>query len=53
MALKLERVAIPGSTIVIDGWRLTAESGVGRRNRVATVLAEREASTESEAAADQ
>lgn len=53
MALKLERVAIPGSTIVIDGWRLTAESGVGRRNRVATVLAEREASTESEAADDQ
>lgn len=53
MALKLERVAIPGSAVVIDGWRLTAESGVGRRNRVATVLAEREVSTESEAANDQ
>lgn len=42
MALKLERVAIPGSEISIGGWRLVAESGVGRRNRVATVLAQRE-----------
>lgn len=53
MALKLERVAIPGSSIVIGGWRLTAESGVGRRNRVATVLAEREATTEEEIAENQ
>jgi CBS domain containing-hemolysin-like protein len=53
MALKLERVAIPGSVVVIDGWRLTAESGVGRRNRVATVLAEREISAEGEADEDQ
>ena len=41
MSLRLERVVIPGSAIVVSGWRLTAESGVGRRNRVATVLAER------------
>ena len=41
MSLSLERVVIPGSAIVVSGWRLTAESGVGRRNRVATVLAER------------
>jgi len=53
MALKLERVAIPGSAIVIAGWRLTAESGVGRRNRVATVLAEREIPVEAETAEDQ
>lgn len=53
MALKLERVAIPGSSIVIGGWRLTAESGVGRRNRVATVLAEREIPIEPEAEPEQ
>jgi len=53
MALKLERVAIPGSVVVIDGWRLTAESGVGRRNRVATVLAEREIPAEDETDEDQ
>jgi CBS domain containing-hemolysin-like protein len=53
MALKLERVAIPGSSIVIGGWRLTAESGVGRRNRVATVLAEREIPIEPEIETEQ
>ena len=30
--------ADPGSTVDLDGWRLTAESGAGRRNRIGTVL---------------
>jgi CBS domain containing-hemolysin-like protein len=41
LAKTLGRIPIAGSTIVIDGWRLTAERPVGRRHRIATVLATR------------
>ena len=41
MAKRLGRVPIPGATVDIDGWRLTAERGLDRRNRIATVLAMR------------
>ena len=41
MAKRLGRVPIPGATVDIDGWRLTAERGLDRRNRIATVLAVR------------
>jgi len=41
MAKRLGRVPIPGATVDIDGWRLTAERGIDRRNRIATVLAMR------------
>jgi hypothetical protein len=34
-------VPIPGATIDVDGWRLVAEQGVGRRNRIGSVLAVR------------
>lgn len=37
----LGRVPIPGSTISIAGFKLTAERPVGRRHRIATVLAEK------------
>ena len=40
MARRLGRVAIPGATVEVDGWTLTAEQGAGRRKRVGTVLAE-------------
>jgi hypothetical protein len=33
-------VALPGSSITIEGWVLTAEQAAGRRNRITTVLAE-------------
>ena len=39
MAKRLGRVPIPGATIEIDGWTLTAERGAGRRNRIGSVLA--------------
>jgi CBS domain containing-hemolysin-like protein len=39
MGKRLGRVPIPGATIDIDGWRLTAEQGVGRRNRIGSILA--------------
>ena len=39
LAKKLGRVPIPGSEITLDGWQLVAERPVGRRHRIATVLA--------------
>ncbi len=42
LAKRLGKVPIAGSTAVVDGWRLTAESAEGRRNRIASVLVERE-----------
>jgi len=39
MAKRLGRVPIPGASVDVDGWRLTAERGLNRRNRIATVLA--------------
>ena len=33
-------MALPGSSITIEGWVLTAEQAAGRRNRITTVLAE-------------
>jgi CBS domain containing-hemolysin-like protein len=41
LAERLGLVPIPGSMIEIGGYRLTAESTHGRRNRVSTVLIER------------
>ncbi|MEY4169900.1 MAG: hypothetical protein RLZ94_973 [Actinomycetota bacterium] len=39
MGKRLGRVPIPGATIDLEGWRLTAEQGMGRRNRIGSVLA--------------
>jgi CBS domain containing-hemolysin-like protein len=41
IAKHLGRIPIPGSTIIVPGWKLTAERPVGRRHRIATVLVER------------
>lgn len=41
IAKHLGRVPIPGSTITVPGWKLTAERPTGRRHRIATVLVER------------
>ena len=42
LAQVLGRVPIAGSTAVVNGLRLTAEPGSGRRNKIGTVLVERE-----------
>jgi CBS domain containing-hemolysin-like protein len=47
LAARLGRVPIPGSTIDVGEWRLTAESVAGRRNRVGKVVVEKVASDES------
>jgi CBS domain containing-hemolysin-like protein len=49
IAKRLGKVALPGASITIDGWRLTAEQAVGRRNRITTVLAQRIEEPEGEA----
>jgi CBS domain containing-hemolysin-like protein len=41
LAKHLGRVPLPGSTLEIAQWRLTAERPVGRRHRIGTVLAEK------------
>lgn len=41
IAKQLGRIPIPGSTISVPGWKLTAERPAGRRHRIITVLAER------------
>lgn len=43
MAKKLGRVPIAGSTILIEGWHITAERPQGRRRRISSVIVEREA----------
>jgi CBS domain containing-hemolysin-like protein len=51
LASALGRVPIPGATVTLGGLRFTAESGKGRRNRIATVLITREPALEPAAGA--
>ena len=48
MGKRLGRVPIPGASIDLDGWRLTAEQGMGRRNRIGSVFAVRVEDSEGE-----
>lgn len=47
MAKQLGRVPIPGSTIAVQGWNITAERPLGRRRRISSVIVERKTSPES------
>ena len=49
MGKRLGRVPIPGASVEIDGWVLTAERGAGRRNRIASVHAQHGSPTEGQA----
>jgi hypothetical protein len=42
MAKRLGIVPIPGATVDIDNWTLTAESTAGRRHRIDTVVISRD-----------
>ncbi len=42
MAKELGRVPIPGSEVLLHGWKITAERPIGRRHRIGTVLAEKQ-----------
>jgi CBS domain containing-hemolysin-like protein len=50
LASVLGRVPIPGAVVHVAGLQLVAESAAGRRNRIGTVLATREAPTDELAA---
>ncbi len=41
MGKVLGRVPIPGSTLALHGWQVTAEKPIGRRHRVGTILVEK------------
>jgi CBS domain containing-hemolysin-like protein len=53
IAKRLGKVALPGSSITIEGWVLTAEQAAGRRNRITTVLAEPLGQAQSEGEQEQ
>jgi CBS domain containing-hemolysin-like protein len=46
MAKRLGIVPIPGATVDIDSWKLTAESTAGRRHRIDTVVISRDSFVE-------
>jgi CBS domain containing-hemolysin-like protein len=53
MAKRADRVPIPGASVEVEGWTLTAERGEGRRNRIATVHAVPAVPTESDYVANE
>ena len=48
LAKQLDRVPIPGTSIVIEGWEFVAERAAGRRNKIGTILIRKNEATESE-----
>ncbi len=40
IAKRIGKVPLPGTSVILGGWRLTADQAAGRRNRLTTVLAE-------------
>jgi CBS domain containing-hemolysin-like protein len=48
LAKQLERIPIPGTSIVIEGWEFVAERAAGRRNKIGTILIRKNETTDSE-----
>ena len=48
LAKQLERIPIPGTSIVIEGWEFVAERAAGRRNKIGTILNRKSESPDSE-----
>ena len=48
LAKQLERIPIPGTSIVIGGWEFVAERAAGRRNKIGTILIRKSETTDSE-----
>ncbi len=53
IAKRLGKVALPGTSITVGDWVLTAEQAAGRRNRITTVLAEPVAREQASAGPEQ
>jgi CBS domain containing-hemolysin-like protein len=48
LAKQLERIPIPGTSIVIEGWEFVAERAAGRRNKIGTIFIRKSESPDSE-----
>jgi CBS domain containing-hemolysin-like protein len=48
LAKQLERIPIPGTSIVIEGWEFVAERAAGRRNKIGTILIRKNETTDSD-----
>ena len=48
LAKQLERIPIPGTSIVVEGWEFVAERAAGRRNKIGTILIRKSESPDSE-----
>jgi CBS domain containing-hemolysin-like protein len=48
LAKQLDRIPIPGTSIVIEGWEFVAERAAGRRNKIGTILIRKSESPDSE-----
>ncbi len=48
LAKQLERIPIPGTSIVIEGWEFVAERAAGRRNKIGTILIRKSETPDSE-----
>jgi CBS domain containing-hemolysin-like protein len=48
LAKQLERIPIPGTSIVIEGWEFVAERAAGRRNKIGTILIRKSESPDTE-----
>jgi len=48
LAKQLERIPIPGTSIVIEGWEFVAERAAGRRNKIGTILIRKNETTDYE-----
>jgi len=48
LAKQLERIPIPGTSILIEGWEFVAERAAGRRNKIGTILIRKSESPDSE-----
>ncbi len=48
LAKQLERIPIPGTSIVVEGWEFVAERAAGRRNKIGTILIRKSETPDSE-----
>lgn len=48
LAKQLDRIPIPGTSVVIEGWEFVAERAAGRRNKIGTILIRKNETTDSE-----
>lgn len=48
LAKQLDRIPIPGTSVVIEGWEFVAERAAGRRNKIGTILIRKSETVDSD-----